>query len=62
VKLYDFGSILIIVIISAGVMIALIDTISDAAWPDDNPIEEIEEQLIEDITGLDIDLTPDTPE
>lgn len=29
---------------------------------DDNPIEEATEQIIQDKTGIDIDLTPDTPE
>lgn len=33
------------------------------AWlPQDNPIEEVAEDLIEKYTGKDIDLSPDTPE
>lgn len=30
--------------------------------PDDNPIEELVEQVIKEQTGLDIDLTPDSPD
>ncbi len=30
--------------------------------PDDNPIEEIAEEVIEKETGVDIDLSPNSPE
>lgn len=30
--------------------------------PDDNPLEEIAEQLIKNETGLDVDLSPSSPE
>lgn len=30
--------------------------------PDDNPIEELLEEKIEDVTGLDLDLTPESEE
>ena len=30
--------------------------------PDDNPVEELAEALIKERTGIDIDLTPDSPE
>lgn len=32
------------------------------AYPDDNVVEEMVEEKIEDITGLDIDLSPASPE
>lgn len=31
-------------------------------WQPDNPIEELAEQIIQDQTGLDIDLTPGNPD
>lgn len=31
-------------------------------YPADNPIEEIGEQIIQNETGLDLDLSPNTPE
>lgn len=29
---------------------------------DDNPVEEASEEIIEDITGVEIDLSPESPE
>lgn len=32
------------------------------AYPDDNPVEEIAEHIIKIETGLEVDLTPESPE
>lgn len=34
----------------------------DENYPADNPVEEIAEQIIFQKTGLDLDLSPNTPE
>lgn len=37
-------------------------TFSALRMPQDNPIEEVAEAVIENITGFDVDLSPTTPE
>lgn len=41
---------------------SLVGTLRYFGAKDDNPIEEAIEQVIKDKTGIDIDLTPETPE
>lgn len=46
-------------------VILLITTVTKMLWkeyPDDNPAEEVAEYIIEQQTGIDIDLTPYSPE
>ena len=31
-------------------------------YPDDNPVEEVAEMVIKEETGLEVDLTPESPE
>jgi len=44
------------------ILIALIGISSVFFFGDDNPIEEISEEIIKEETGLDIDLTPHSHE
>ena len=44
------------------ILIALIGISSVFFFGDDNPIEEISEEIIKDETGIDIDLTPHSRE
>lgn len=51
------------------IFVALVLGLAGCSWinekiglSDDNPAEEIAEAIIEQKTGLDIDLTPDSPE
>ena len=46
-------------IIAAVIIIGLL---SAYFWYHDNPVEEISEKVIEEQTGINIDLTPQTPE
>jgi len=39
----------------------IIGLLSGYFWYPDNPVEEIAEKIIEEQTGIDIDLTPGTP-
>jgi hypothetical protein len=57
-KLYDGAIVIIVVLLAVGVVGAISQHFM---WPD-NPIEEASEQLIEQKTGVDIDLSPATPE
>lgn len=60
VKLYEIGSLIIISIV---VGICLIGGLASTLFlGDDNPIEEVAEQVIEKETGQDVDLTPSSPE
>lgn len=57
-KLYDGGIIVISIIV-----VALAAGYASSRWlGDDNPVEEAAESVIEEQTGLDIDLTPNTSE
>jgi hypothetical protein len=40
----------------------IIGFLSAHFWYQDNPIEEISEKIIEEQTGINVDLTPKTPE
>lgn len=46
-------------IIAAAIIIGLL---SAYFWYQDNPVEEISEEVIEEQTGINIDLSPETPE
>jgi hypothetical protein len=56
------GSILIIIAILAGA--AILSSVATKVFKleDDNTAEEFVEEVIQDQTGLDIDLTPSSPE
>lgn len=43
-------------------LVAIVGISSTYFLPDDNAIEEISEKIIKEETGVDIDLTPETPE
>lgn len=58
-KIYDAGLIILIVIVSACVIGG---ALSGYFWYHDNPVEETAEQMIKDEIGLDVDLTPTSPE
>lgn len=58
-KLFDAGLIILIVVISA---CAIGGAISGYFWYQDNPVEEVAEEIIKNQTGIDVDLTPTTPE
>lgn len=58
-KLYDCGFLILVAIIT----ICVVGGVSSAIlWKNDNPIEEVAEEIIEDYTGLDVDLSPTSPE
>ncbi|WPX99505.1 hypothetical protein Megpolyxen_01396 [Candidatus Megaera polyxenophila] len=40
----------------------IIGLLSAYFWYQDNPVEEISEEVIEEQTGINIDLSPETPE
>jgi hypothetical protein len=46
-------------IVAAAIIIGLL---SAYFWYQDNPIEETSEEIIKEQTGVDVDLTPETPE
>lgn len=46
-------------IVAAGIIIGLL---SAYFWYQDNPVEEVSEKVIEEQTGIDIDLSPQTLE
>ncbi|UXM65474.1 hypothetical protein [Megaira polyxenophila phage MAnkyphage_25.80] len=46
-------------IVAAAILIGLL---SAYFWYQDNPIEETSEDIIKEKTGVDVDLTPETPE
>ena len=57
-KLYDGGLIVISIVI-----VALAAGYASSRWlGDDNPVEEAAESIIEEQTGLDIDLSPSSEE
>lgn len=52
-------------IITTGVVLGLITAcgfISKKYLGDDNPVEEVSEEIIKEITGVEIDFSPDSPE
>lgn len=57
-KLYDPSLIIIICIVGVAVVAGLVST---KIFGPDNPIEQAAETVIEKETGLDIDLSPDSP-
>ncbi len=58
-KMYDAGLIVLVIVITTCVVAG---TLSGIFWYKDNPIEETAEAIIKQETGVDIDLTPSTPE
>lgn len=56
-KLYDLSIVLIITVVCLFAGMASIKT-----WGPDNVVEEISEEIIQEETGLDIDLSPSTKE
>lgn len=58
-KLYEMG---LVILISSLIALAGIGYLSQKWLGDDNIIEEHVEEVIQDITGLDIDLSPNSPE
>jgi hypothetical protein len=46
-------------IVTAAIIIGLL---SAYFWYQDNPVEEVSEEIIKTQTGIDIDLSPQTPE
>lgn len=58
-KLYDFGIVIIIGVIA---VCAIGGYVSSRYLGNDNPIEEAAEEVIEEETGLDVDLSPDSKE
>ncbi len=57
--LYDAGFVIFIIIV---VVCAIGGIISDRYLGDDNQIEEAAEAIIKEETGVNIDLSPSTPE
>jgi hypothetical protein len=65
-KLYDFGTAMLILLVSVGVFtackFAVDEWYSEQPWAymmhDDGPVEEIAEEILEGATGADIDLSP----
>lgn len=57
-RLYDGGSTILIIIAVA----ALVGVVSSRWLGDDNAVEETAEEVIENETGLKIDLSPGSPE
>lgn len=60
-KLYDGGFLLILAVL-AGVAVLTVGANKIFKLDEDHPIEELVEDVIEDQTGLDIDLSPSSPE
>lgn len=58
-KLYDLSVVIIIVIVAA---VAIGGAISSKYLGDDNMVEEISEEIVETQTGIEVDLSPKTPE
>lgn len=58
-KMYDAALIVLIVIVS---LCAVGGAISGYFWYQDNPVEEAAESVIKKETGIDVDLTPTSPE
>ncbi len=54
----EFSFLIVIIIVS----VAVVGYISTKFLGDDNPVEEIAEEVIESQTGVDVDLTPNSPE
>lgn len=58
-KLYEMG---LVILISSLIALAGIGYLSQKWLGHDNEIEEHVEEVIEDITGVEIDLSPNSPE
>lgn len=58
-KLYEGATLILIIILGACIICG---TISGYFWYHENVIEEIAEEIIKEKTGMDIDLTPSSPE
>lgn len=61
-RLNDVSIVIMMSFIALSVAIFAGNAIKDAWWPDDNAVEEYVERKLEGETGLDVDLTPLSPE
>lgn len=62
-RFYEIGSAIFFVsLVTIAVGIMVLNYFYDEYYPDDNLIEEVIEKKIENVTGLDIDLTPESKE
>lgn len=50
------------IVVAVGLTIGILTSVGLLKWKDDNPIEEIVEEGIKQYTGVDLDLTPASPE
>lgn len=57
-KLYDGGSVVFTVLI----VVVVVGYLSSFWLGDDNAIEEVAENILEKHVGIDLDLTPNSPE
>lgn len=55
----EFSILLTLAIIA---VVAAVGYVSSKYLGDDNVVEELSEEVIEDMTGVDVDLTPSSPE
>lgn len=58
-KFYDLSIVILIVIV---VTCVTAGTLTGIFWKPDNPVEEVSEDIIKQETGIDLDLSPSTPE
>jgi hypothetical protein len=58
-KLRDFSIPIIIIIVG---IVTVVGIISTTFMGEDNPVEEVSESVIKQETGLDVDLSPSTPD
>lgn len=58
-KLYDFSVVVFLVII---VTCVVGGTLTGIFWKPDNPVKEVSEEIIKHETGVDLDLSPFSPE
>lgn len=61
-KFYDFSLFILLAIALSVSVIIIGNKCFPDIYSDDNPVEEVIEEEIEDITGVDIDLTPESKE
>lgn len=58
-RLNDLSLVIIGAIVGTCVLVGVV---SRFFMPDDNPIEEIAEEVIKEYTGVEVDLSPESPE
>lgn len=52
----------LLILITIVTVCIIVGSVSSIVWKNDNPIEEVAEDIIKEETGLDIDLSPSSPE